>query len=282
MVAITTQTMNDEIRRQQKLSGSITDLQQSISSSQKLTRASQDPQAWVQVSEIGRTQQQQAAWKTNITFATTRATKAEANLTDINALYSRARELLVSSSSATMDAASKSAVAAELRGIRTSISELLAEKDFQGTPVFDNTQSVLVPVARGLNVEATATVQAVSQGVDLGGGTTGTLDSILSDAIAAVESSNGTAIGSALTAVEKGLDHIILNQSMQGIRSDRIAKIAENHQDTDIALSERRSGLEDTNLTEAIATLNSKLLTLQAAQAAFARINRQSLFDLLG
>ena len=44
---------------------------------------------------------------------------------------------------------------------------------------------------------------------------------------------------------------------------------------------ERRSGLEDTDLTETIARIQSKLLSLEAAQAAFARINRQSLFDLI-
>jgi flagellar hook-associated protein 3 FlgL len=40
--------------------------------------------------------------------------------------------------------------------------------------------------------------------------------------------------------------------------------------------------LEDTDLTAAIARLNAQQLTLDAAQAAFARINRRSLFDLLG
>jgi flagellar hook-associated protein 3 FlgL len=40
--------------------------------------------------------------------------------------------------------------------------------------------------------------------------------------------------------------------------------------------------LEDTDLTQAIATLNAQTLTLDAAQAAFARINRRTLMDILG
>jgi flagellar hook-associated protein 3 FlgL len=48
-----------------------------------------------------------------------------------------------------------------------------------------------------------------------------------------------------------------------------------------LALTERRSSLEDTDLTETITKLQNKLTTLEAAQSAFARISRQSLFDLI-
>jgi flagellar hook-associated protein 3 FlgL len=40
--------------------------------------------------------------------------------------------------------------------------------------------------------------------------------------------------------------------------------------------------LEDTDLSAAIAKLNSQTITLEAAQAAFARINRRTLMDILG
>jgi flagellar hook-associated protein 3 FlgL len=48
-----------------------------------------------------------------------------------------------------------------------------------------------------------------------------------------------------------------------------------------ISLSEERSGLEDTDLSSAIADLNGMTMTLEAAQAAFARINRRTLMDFL-
>ena len=51
--------------------------------------------------------------------------------------------------------------------------------------------------------------------------------------------------------------------------------------DSDLQLTERRSLLEDTDLTETISSLQTKLTSLEAAQAAFARISRTSLFDLL-
>ena len=46
-------------------------------------------------------------------------------------------------------------------------------------------------------------------------------------------------------------------------------------------LEEQRSGLESTDITEAVARLGAKDLSLKAAQAVFARINQTSLFDIL-
>lgn len=280
MVAITSQTMADEIRRQQRLAQSIATDQAAISSGKKITAPSQDPQSWVQISEIGRAQAQNSAWVDNVSYATSRANKAEANLDELNTLFSRARELMVTASSSTIDGPGKTAVVAELEGIRASMADLLNEKDYQGLPVFDDTIATQVPVSRGLALDVVGTRQSISDGVDVNG-TPMTLDQILADAIAAVNSADPTDRENSLKAVEKGLDHIILQQSVQGIRSDRIAAVAERLTDTGLSLSERRSGLEDTDLTEVIAGMQAKLLSLEAAQSAFARINRQSLFDLI-
>jgi len=56
MVAITAQTLADEIRRQKALSQSIMADQTAVSSGKRLTKASQDPLAWVQVSDLARQQ----------------------------------------------------------------------------------------------------------------------------------------------------------------------------------------------------------------------------------
>ncbi|MEO8722854.1 MAG: flagellin [Sphingobium sp.] len=272
--------MATEIRRQQGLSKNIADLQASVSSTKKLNSPSQDPQAWVQVSEIGRQQAQQSAWKTNINYGNARAQKAEANLGQINTLFSRAHELMVRASSSTLNASDQAAIVAELQGIRQSNQEFLNEKDYQGVPVFDDATPTLVPVARGVNMDVVGTRQSVSDGIDVNG-TPMTLDDILAQAVAAVQSTVPADRAASLTSLEKGLDHVILNQSQQGIRGDRLDNASTSLTDIDQGLAERRSKLEDTDLTTALATIQSQLLSLEAAQSAFARINRQTLFDLI-
>ena len=96
MVAITQNSLSDEIRRQQKLARAIAADQAAISSGNRFATPSQDPQAWVQISEIGRAQAEQGAWAANVAYGKTRATKADSNLDEMGNLISRARELIIS------------------------------------------------------------------------------------------------------------------------------------------------------------------------------------------
>jgi len=280
MVTLTFQSMANEIQRQQRLSQNIAYDQAQVSSGKKIRTASEDPQSWVQISEIGRAQVQHNAWSDNIAYGVSRSNKAESNLEQLNSLVSRARELMINASTSSLDGAGQTAIVAELTNIRAVANELLNETDYQGSPVFDDNVSTQIPVSRNLNLEVVATRQSISEGIDVGG-TPRTLDDIFDEAINAVTSTDPLDRENSLTSLESGLDHVILQQSLQGIRSDRLKTIGDRVVDTSLDLSERRSQLEDTDLTVTIARIQAQLLSLEAAQATFARINRQSLFDLI-
>ena len=280
MVGITQKTLIAEIRRQQQLSQSIVEGQTAISTGVTLTKPSDNALGWVQVSDIGRAQAQQAAWQTNVSYGVTRAGNAEANLDEINNLLTRAQELITRARNGALNDTSRTATAEEMKTIRTTVSSLLNQKDYQGVPVFDDTQSVLVPVSRGLNLAVVGTRQSVSEGIDVNG-TPLTLDDILGQAVTALESGTDTDLANALGAVKAGQDHIIVEQAKQGVRGDRLDVIGSRLTGIDIDLKERRQDLESTDLTEVISSVKSKLLQLDAAQSAFARINQQTLFDLI-
>ena len=72
MASITAQTLAAEIRRQRALSTSITADQTAISTGLKVTAPSQDPLAWVQISDLARLQSQQAAWTANVAYGLAR------------------------------------------------------------------------------------------------------------------------------------------------------------------------------------------------------------------
>lgn len=280
MVAITAQTMADEIRRQQKLANSITDLQAAISSGKQLTKSSQDPQAWVQISEIGRAQAQQSAWATNIAYAQSRAQKAETNLSDISSLLTRAQELMVTAKTGTLDDANRAAIATELEGIRTSIADLLSEKDYMGVSIFDEGAPTMIPVGKNYSIDAVPTRESLSQNIDVGG-TPMSLDAILQQAITAVTTRDTAGLESSMTAVGAAGDHITLALTMQGVRSDRLEKASIRIDNVSMNLADRRSTLEETDLSTAIMTIQAKMLSLQAAQITYAQINQQTLFDLI-
>ena len=281
MVAISRQTVADEIKRQQVLTQEIAKAQVAVSSGKRLNAPSDDVHAWVEISEIGRLQASYAAWTQNIGYGESRAEKAQTNLNQINSLMTRAKELLLQAASTPTGDSGRAAVVTELTALRETLSDLISETDFQGIPVFDDATTVKIPVGRGIQLETVGTRQSISEGIDVNG-TPMSLDGILAAAIAAVESGDDAARMAALGGVEDGLDHIINQQAKQGIRAERLATFSERLEDVSLTLKERRSTLEDTDLTETIARMQQKLLTLEAAQSAFARINKQSLFDLIG
>ncbi|MPT49250.1 MAG: flagellin [Sphingobium sp.] len=279
MVSITTQRLTDEIKRQQKLSENITNLVTQISTGTKINKASDDPQAWVQISEIGRAQAQQSNWSANADYAQSRYATADSAMDELSTLLVRARELVISASSPAR-ASSQSSIAAELDGVRESINQLLSQKDASGLPVFDSGQPVRIPVANGYNIEAVPTVESLTQGISVGGAPQ-TLDNILSNAVAAINSGDSTALTSSLDAVNSAGDHIATARTLHGIRGDRIDKVIETLETNGMQTEERRMALQDTDLATAIAQVQANLLSLQAAQTTYTKISQQSLFDLI-
>lgn len=279
MVGLTEISLNYEIKRQQRLAADIAKYQAQVSSDKRLAAPSDDPQAWIQISHIGQQQADQSAWMANVKYATARAAAADTNLAQINSLFSRAQELVVISSS-TADGPGRAGIAAELTEIRATVAQLLGETDYQGNPIFDDGVVTKVPVANGLSVEPVGTRQSVSDGINVSG-TPMTLDAILDQVINAVQSGDETQRQAALTSLDAGLDHVILSQSQQGLRGKQLDTATRRLEDTDLDLKEQRGRLEDTDLSEVLTNLQAKITTLQAAQAAFVKINSQTLWDLL-
>ncbi|MBZ9649484.1 MULTISPECIES: flagellin [Sphingomonadaceae] len=280
MVGITNKIMLAEIRRQQKLSQDLVDGQTAISTGVTLNKPSDNALAWVQVSDIGRAQAQQAAWQTNISYGTARSGNAEANLSEVDNLLTRAQELVTSARNGSLNETNRAAIVEEMSTIRTTITELLNQKDYQGVSVFDDGQSVLVPVSKGLNLAVVGTRQEVSEGIDVNG-TPMSIDDILGQSIAAIQSGDDTAIASSLEGVKSAQGHITVEQAKQGVRSDRLEVVGTRLTNIGLDLTERRAGLESTDLQEVIANVKAQLLQLDAAQSTYARINQKTLFDLI-
>lgn len=280
MVGITNKTLIAEIRRQQQLSQGIVEGQTAISTGKTLTKPSDNALAWVQVSEVGKAQAQQSAWQANVSYGSTRAANAEANLEQITTLLVRAQELVTSARNGSLNDSGRAAIVEEMKTIRTTIGSLLTQTDYQGVPVFDDTQSTLVPVSRGLNLAVVGTRQEVSEGIDVNG-TPKSLDDILADSLTALQSGTDADLVTALGSIRIGQSHIVVEQARQGVRGDRLDVIGDRLTTVDLDLSERRQGLESTDLTKVISSVKAQLLQLEAAQSAFARINQQTLFDLI-
>lgn len=276
MINSTGNRLTMEIRRQSNLAQQIARTQIEVSTGRRIQTASDDPVAAARVATIRQAQSDDTVWKANLSLGGSLAAQADDVLQTMSERLARAQELLVSGASQSLSAADRATVGLELRGIADEIDSLAATRSSLGEPLFANGPP---PAIRFGESTVFAPVPARADIFEIGGNT---ISSLVRTAATSVEGGNSGQIGASLTAIKGSVDQIADANADVGVRGARIERLRETLTARGIEYASERSGLEDTDLSEAIARLNAQTITLEAAQAAFARINRRTLFDILG
>jgi len=275
-IAATGNRMTGEIARQSRLAQDIARTQVSISSGKRLRVAFDDPVAAERVGRLTQAQSDSKTWQANLEYARSLAAQSDIVLADLSGRTVQARTQMVAGASGTATAADRATYAKELRSIAADVTALRATTTASGALLFATDAAARLRVDRDVVL---APIDSAAN-IFVNGGIA--LADDLTEAAAALESGDATRIGAALTRLASGIDHVADAAADQGLRAARIDGLIDKAAVRDIDLAAERSVLEDTDLTTAIARLNAQQLTLDAAQAAFARINRRSLFDILG
>lgn len=276
MINATGNRMTLEIRLQDALAQSIARTQTQVSTGRRIQLASDDPIAAARVSNIRRAQADDATWMANLDLGLSLSSQADTTMRNVADNFVRAKELILSAGNATNSAADRQTIALELSSIAEQIDSFAATRSSLGEPLF---HSSAAPTIRFSESAVFAPVLTAAAAFTVGGTS---LSQVLRDAAMAVSGGNMTAIGTANTDIDRAIDHVADISADIGVRGARMDRLRDTMASRSIDHAAERSGLEDTNLTEAIAKLNGQLLTLEAAQGAFARINRRTLMDILG
>lgn len=267
--------MTREIARQTKLADALERTQIQISTGKRLQRMSDDPVAARRIQTIGTTQASMASWATNIKTAQAQSSQADGVLKSTSDLLVRARELTLAASSDTASPADRATIAAELKTIADQIDGLAATRDSNGEPLFATAE------ARVVRFDADISFAAVPSAADtfvIGGNS---LSTSIRDIATAVAAGDKAMMGTGLTTLTGAVDHVANQNAAIGLSAGRLERIGDSLEARGIEIADERQSVEETDLSSAIAQLNAQELTLSAAQAAFAKINRQTLFDLL-
>lgn len=272
--------LNAEINRQGRLAEEIARAQMEISGKVKILAPSDDPAGAARVGQIKRSQSNEAIWLANAEAASALADRADTSLDSLVALGTRAIELMTAGRSGTVSAESREAYALELEGIAESIRAIQTQIDPRGQRVFPTNDPLEIPVGPSLTISATLPNDAVF------GVGTDDFATILDEAAASLriadQATREATTATSLTRVSAASSRAIDAQSAQGSRMSLIDSIKDRFAESKLTLESERSDIEDTDITEAVAKLNAQLLALEASQASFVRINKQSLFSLLG
>ena len=267
--------MTREIARQQKLADQLERTQIQISGGKKLLRMSDDPVAARRIATIGTSQASMAAWSANINSASALVAQADGVMKSVSDLMVRARELTLAAANDSANPADRATIAAELGTIADEIDSLAATRDSNGEPVF------AAGTARVMRFDSDISFAPVPAAADvfvLGGNS---LSTGIRDAATAIAAGDKAAMGTSLDTLATAIGHVADKHAELGLSGGRLERIGDGLAARGITLKDERSVVEDTDLSVAIAELNAQDLTLSAAQAAFAKINRQTLFDIL-
>jgi len=275
-ITISGNRLNSEIARQSGLARQIATTQEQISTGKRLRTPSDDPGASARIAVIARSQSDGEVWKQNLSAGAALAAQADSVLASLSDRMIAARTAMLSGASGTATAADRATHAGELRGLARDVADLRATQTPSGDPLFAPT------AALSLRVDADTLLAPIDSAANVFDRDGTALTTDLDDAAKALESGDAARIDAALARLNTAIDHVSSAAGDQGLRAARIDRLSDARSAQGIDLAAERSALEDTDLTSAIAQLNAQQLTLDAAQAAFARINRRTLFDILG
>ena len=283
MISGTRYRLSAEINRQAALAEEIARLQAQISTGERLQAPSDDPAAAARIAQLGRAQASEGSWKSNLDSAAALAARADTALGSVADRLNRAVELVLSARSGTLSAENRTTIGDELSGIVEELATLAASPDPRGDPLFRAGAALAVPVHAGGTIAPVASRDAIFGNVPTAGGVSDIV-TIVTNAAAAVVAPDATReadLSAAIDAVNAAVAHIAAARGNQGVTAHRIEQLQEGLAQSSMQLGVQRAALESTDLVEAIAKLQSRQLSLQAAQSVFAHVNQSSLFDLL-
>jgi flagellar hook-associated protein 3 FlgL len=310
----TKQLFDSSLHRMTSLSAGAARLQTEIATGTKLQAASDDSVAFDRLTRLKRNLANEDQYASNVNAAATLLQQSDTALEGIEIQVQRAREIAIAASNDTMTPADRKALGIELNAILDTMMELANASDARGQPLFagagagpafskdaDGTvmwtgEGEAPPIPIGLNV----TIQAADSGARLFGGistASGTTDmfAIVQNLARALD---GTApadpalgetaqaqlrarLDAGLDGLAAATDRVASNRASVGARGARLEIETERLADLSTTREIERSGLEDADVTEAIARLQQTMLALEATQASFARLSQMSLFDYI-
>ncbi len=280
MIGTTRLSRSFDIARQQRLATEIRRDQTEISTERRIQTPSDDPVGADRVATLVRALSDTASWRANADRAASIAAGADTVLASAGNLLDAAASALLGARSGLQSLDARTIVANQLRSIAEEVAALSVSRDADGNRVFPDENALSIPVGDNRTVTAS---MALSDAFAVGGQSFADTVTAAADALLiADDTARGVAVASSIDAINRAVTHATEARGIIGIGAERIERERERLTSDGLALTEQRNSIEGADIATVIARLQGRQVSLEAAQAVFARINRQSLFDILG
>ena len=249
--------------------------------------------------------QRQSAYETNLSYVKDRLTIEESVVTSFQDYVYRLKDLAITASSGTFSDEDIGFMKAEAEGVLEELISLSNSRDSQNSYLFSGTATNVQPFQKqadgsiaykgnsaelNVQVDSGYEVQINSSGINLvgqveriTGGNSKNLDifAVTKDFIAALGTNTKTDISRSIDEFDELGNQVGGQIANLGIRQNLLEERLEIIEEKKTVYEQLLSNIEDTDYSEAITSLSSDMLALEAAQNTFAKVTQMSLFNFL-
>ena len=302
----TSQMFDNSVTQMNRQQAKVAEMQAKLASGKQLINASDDSEKSNVIQRLKSAMSRNDMYEKTLDRADNRLAAEESALISAENILQRIRQLAVSGNTDTLSISEKEIIAGEINSLSEELLSLANTKDANGNYVFagssvdseafalddngvvvyqgDKTQtSVDVSDQRSLvlNRPGDEVFISVDRLADNGEVTKIGFFEMLSNFTAALTEDNDTNLARGLEEITKVTENISMSLADLGSRMNTVGTQRDILEDTKMRYQDLLSNEEDLDYASAVTKLSAELLSLEAAQASFAKISQLSLFNYL-
>jgi len=302
----TSQLFDASIAQMNRQQSNVAEMQAKLASGKNLVKPSDDAEKAALIQRLNSAMQRQDVFDLSLDRAESRLRTEESALMGVEDMLQRIRELAIQGSNDTLSNADRTIIAKEVTSLREGLFSLANTQDESGNYIFSGTKvktpafsrdadgvmiyegdqnqtSVDISEYRQVSVNRPGDeiFSSVSRTNDDGNSASIGFFKVIDDFIDALEVSSGTNISQGLEEISTLTDDMALSLADLGSRMNTVDNQRDILADTKLRYQELLSNAEDLDYATAVTKLSAQMLSLEAAQASFAKISQLNLFNYL-
>jgi flagellar hook-associated protein 3 FlgL len=284
----------------------LTQSQAQMAQGKQIINASDAPNQAATIQRLKSILSRQESYQSSLNTVKARLQGEDTTLQSVSDLLVRAKEVAVQGANDTLSTGDKKTLAAEMQALRDQMLSLANTKDSNGNYLFagsrvkqpafaetangspmymgDQTRmNVRVSEQQSIPVNRTGTDAFVpvsrldKDGVTIGVGFFQVMDNL----IAGLNTANGNDIRRGIGELDTLQNGLSLAHAQVGTNLNMVDQQTMILEDTALNLKSTLSSIEDLDYASAITKMNQQMMSLEAAQASFAKVSQMNLFNYI-
>lgn len=284
----------------------LTQSQAQLAQGKQIINASDAPNQAATIQRLKSILNKQDSYQSSLNTIKARLQGEDSTLQNVSDLLVRAKEVAVQGANDTLNAGDRKALATEMQALRDQMLSLANTKDSNGNYLFagsrvkqpafvetvngspeyrgDQTRmNVRVGDQRSIPINRTGTDAFVPVArIDADGKTSGIgFFQVMDNLIAGLNTSKGPDIRRGVGELDDLMQGLSMARANIGTNLNVVDQQSSVIEDTTLNLKTTLSSIEDLDYASAITKMNQQMMSLEAAQASFAKVSQLNLFNYI-